>query len=363
MRRILIVTAFFFSTATLLAQGPAPSGMIAGKLTDKGMNGEPLPFANVIIKGSATGATTDMDGLFKIEDVSPGSYTLTISFIGYESREIHNVEVEAGKVTEVNTELGASAAALDEVVITTVSRKDSEVALLLEQKAALEIKESIGARQLAKMGVSNAATATSKISGVSTSEASGDLFVRGLGDRYLYTTMNGLPIPSDDVERKNIDLGLFSTGILQSVGISKTYSAESSADQASGTIDISSRELVGAREFGLGASIGINTNVAEKFDEFKVTVNREDVNLGFFDQSIPTENALNNQSWDPKENSFPVNRSYALTAGSKIGEQLRVLFTGSQSTDFGYNKGLFREYRSNNPVSYTHLTLPTKRIV
>src|SRR5690606_26044595 len=131
---------------------------------DKEMNGEPLPFANVIIKGSGTGATTDMDGLFKIEDVSPGSYTLTISFIGYESREIHNVEVEAGKVTKVNTELGASAAALDEVVITTVSRKDSEVALLLEQKAALEIKESIGVRQLAKMGVSNAATATSKIS-------------------------------------------------------------------------------------------------------------------------------------------------------------------------------------------------------
>ncbi|NJY61147.1 TonB-dependent receptor [Salinimicrobium sp. CDJ15-81-2] len=345
---IIITGIIFLNPAILEAQVPSPTGMIAGKLTDKEMNGEPLPFANVVIKGSATGTTTDGEGLFKIDNVKPGIYTLTISFIGYENREITNVEVEAGKVTEVNTQLGASAAALDEVVITTVSRKDSEVALLLEQKAALQIKESIGARQLAKMGVSDAATATSKISGVSISEASGDLFVRGLGDRYLYTTMNGLPVPSDDVERKNIDLALFSTGIIQSLGISKTYSAENSADQASGTIDITSRELTGAKELSLGASAGINTNVAGKFDGFKTSVNQKDVNFGFYNQEMSTENALNNQGWDPLENSFPVNRSYSITAGSKIGNKLRILVTGSQTTDFGYNKGLFREYRSNN---------------
>lgn len=346
---ITILTGILLlNPSILLAQGPSPVGMIAGKLTDKEMNGEPLPFANVVIKGSATGATTDMDGLYKIDDVKPGVYTLIISFIGYESREIQNVSVEPGKVTEVNTELGASAAALEEVVITTVSRKDSEVALLLEQKAALQIKESIGARQLAKMGISDAATATTKIAGVSGSEASGDLFVRGLGDRYLYTTMNGLPIPSDDVERKNIDLALFSTGIIQSLGISKTYSAENSADQASGTIDITSRELAGANEFSVGVSAGINSNVADKFDNFKVSVSQDEVNFGFYAQDMSTENALNNQGWDTKENFFPVNRSYSFTAGSKIGNKLRVLFTGSQDTDFGYNKGIFREYRSNN---------------
>ena len=71
------------------------------------------------------------------------------------------------------------------------------------------------------------------------------LVKRGLGDRYLYSTMNGLPIPSDDVERKNIDLGLFPTRVIQNVSISKAYSAISSADQASGNVDISSRELRG----------------------------------------------------------------------------------------------------------------------
>ena len=120
---------------------------------------------------------------------------MVFSFIGYETLEIPNVQVVVGKVTEINTDLGSSAATLDEVVIKTVSRRDSEVALLLEQKGAIDIKESIGAQELAKLGVSDAGTATTKISGVTSSEASGDIYVRGLGDRYLYTTMNGLPIP------------------------------------------------------------------------------------------------------------------------------------------------------------------------
>ncbi|NJW53024.1 TonB-dependent receptor [Salinimicrobium sp. CDJ15-91] len=336
-----------FSTLAIQAQNPE-TGTIAGKLVDKEMQGEPLPFANVLLKGSTKGATTDMDGLYSLDNLEPGIYTIVFSFLGYETLEVPNVEVVANKVTEVNSELGSSAASLDEVVINTVSRRDSEVALLLEQKRAIDIKESIGAKQLSKMGVSDVATATSKISGVTTSEASGDLFVRGLGDRYLYTTFNGLPVPSDDVERKNIDLGLFSTSVIQNVSISKTYSAENSADQASGTIDITSRELAGKKEFELGLDAGINTNVIGQFKSFKVSTNQKDVTAGFYSQKMSTESALNNQAWDPQINDFPVNRGYSLTAGTNIGGKARLLFTGSRDISFEYNEGTFREFRSNN---------------
>lgn len=173
-----------------------------------------------------------------------------------------------------------------------------------------------------------------------------------MGDRYLYTTLNGLPIPSDDVERKNIDLGLFSTSVIQNVGISKTYSAESSADQASGTINISSRELAGTDELELGVRAGINTNVLGQFDSFKVSPNQKDVALGFYNQDISTENAIRYQSWDPQINELPLNRRYSLTAGTKLGDNLRVLFTGSQSNSFEFNEGLFREFRSNNLCDY-----------
>ena len=325
----------------------ATTGAIGGKLSDKEMNGEPLPFANVLLKDSAKGTTSDYDGIYLLDKLEPGTYTVVFSFVGYETLEVPNVVVEAGKVTEVNTELGSSAAALDEVVITTVSRRDSEVALLIEQKNSVDIKESIGAQELAKLGVSDAATATTKISGVTSSEASGDIFVRGLGDRYLYTTMNGLPIPSDDVERKNIDLGLFPTRVIQNISISKNYSAENSADQASGSIDITSRELRGKSELDLGMRFGANTNAVGQFNNFKVSPNQQDVYFGFYDQNIPTEFALNNQSWDPQNAVFPINRRYALTAGKEFGD-LEVLFTASNSVDFEYNQGTFANYRNND---------------
>lgn len=123
-----------------------------------------------------------MEGLYEISGLEPGTYSVIISFIGYETLEVPNIIVETGKVTEVNIGLGASSVSLDEVVVTTTISRESEVALLLEQKKAIEIKESIGAQQLTKLAVSDAATATTKISGVTKNEGSGDVFIRGLGE-------------------------------------------------------------------------------------------------------------------------------------------------------------------------------------
>ena len=65
--------------------------------------------------------------------------------------------------------------------------------------------------------------------------------MRGLGDRYLSTTMNGLPIPSDNVDNKNINLSLFSTNIIENVGVSKTYTTSNYLDQASGNVNVETK--------------------------------------------------------------------------------------------------------------------------
>ncbi len=346
MKKFLLVTALLYIG---LVQGQEPTkGSIVGKLMDKEVQGESLPFANVIIQGTSTGTTSDINGLYSLVDLKPGNYSIVFSFIGYETLEVPNILVEAGKITEVNTGLGSSAASLSEVLIKTVARKDSEIALLLEQKGAIEIKESIGAQELAKLGVSDVAAATTKISGVSSSEASGDIFVRGLGDRYLYTTMNGLPIPSDDVERKNIDLELFPTRVIQNVSISKTYSAESSADQASGNIDVTSRRLSGSEELSIGIKAGVNTNAIRNGvgDNFKVSPNSDDITLGFYSKDLSPRETLTDQTWDPNKANFPVNTTYSISGGKRFGE-LDIFLSGSQSTDFEHRKGVFREFRSN----------------
>lgn len=345
MKTFLKLFFFFFAAVTVAQE----SGSIVGKLTDTDYNNEPLPFANVFIKGTTIGVTSDIDGLYAIENVEPGVYTVVFSFVGYKTVEISNVAVTANKVTNIDVPMGASAAALDEVVIKTTTRRVSEVALLLEQKKAIEIRESIGAEQLSKLGVSDAAGATTKISGISKTDGSGDVFVRGLGDRYLYTTLNGLPIPSDNIERKNINLNLFPTRLIESIDVSKTTSPNISADQASGNIDIKTKELSGNNLLSLSASASVNTNVISNgvFNNFKVSPNYQDVSFGFYQKSIPTNLAITEQSWNPEVVDFPINKSYSLSAGTKIGKSISVLFTGGQSEEFEYREGSFKQYRSN----------------
>ncbi|MBC73386.1 TonB-dependent receptor [Flagellimonas marinaquae] len=338
MKYFLLIFALL---ATSLSSAQQSTGSIVGKLTDQEYNNEPLAFANVVIKGTTIGTTSDFDGLYEISGIAPGTYILVYSYLGYETVEIPNVTVEAGKVTSVDVPMSAGQGmALDEVVVTTVARKDSETALLLDQKRAIEIKESIGAVELGNLGISDVKSAATKISGVTESEASGDVFVRGLGDRYLTTTFNGLPIPSDDIEKKNIDLGLFPTRVIQNVSISKTYSATTSADQASGNINIASRELSGTSELEVGVSIGANTNAIGDGSDgqgFKVTANYEDTSLGFYDTDIDIRDQITNQSWDASTVETPANMGVNISGGkSFFDNKFKVFGTLSNSKNHKY---------------------------
>ncbi|MEM1337720.1 MAG: outer membrane beta-barrel protein [Bacteroidota bacterium] len=349
MRFYLIILAVL-----ILGTGNAQetTGSIVGKLTDKEANNEPLPFGNVLIKGTTTGTTSDFDGLYEIAGLEPGTYTVVYSFLGYQTVEIPDVSVEAGKVTNVDVPMSAGGEfQLDEVVVTTVARKDSEIALLLDQKKAVTVVESIGAEQLGRLGVSDASAATTKISGVSKSEGSGQIYVRGLGDRYLTTTLNGLPIPSDNVDKKNIDLGLFPTRFIENVSISKTFSPNNSADQASGNINITSKNITSRSDFGISFSGGVNSNVAggDVFDNFKATAVNRDISLGIFSRPYQIDNmvqSLTRQTWNTQAVDVPLNYSFSFNAGGFLDEagKFRLLFAGGQSVDHEYREGLFREF-------------------
>ncbi len=344
MKKIVL----FFILFTVYFTQAQNTGSVVGKLTDKEYNNEPLAFANVLIKGTTKGTTSDFDGLYTFEALEAGSYSLIFSFVGYETQEIA-IQIADGKATEVNVQMSASAASLDEVVITTTTKRESETALLLEQKKAVVIKESIGAERLSKIGVSDAASATTKISGVTKSEGSGEIYIRGLGDRYLSTTMNGLPIPSDDVENKNINLNLFSTNIIENVGISKTYSTSSYADQTSGNVDVASKEY---SKKGLSISIGsgYNTNVIGLEGGFKRSIATEDVTLGFHKKQYALVDLITRQGWDPVDQKNTGNYNFSLSGGRKfeiLGKKLAVFVAGSHSKSYNYQEGVFRSYRSN----------------
>lgn len=345
----VIKKSILFLPLILSFIGLSQTGTIEGVVLDKEMNESPLPFANVIVKGSSTGTTTDFDGKFALANLSPGTYTLVFSFVGYETRSLENVVVEGGKFTQLSVSLGPGNNVLDEVIVQVVTSREREEALLLDRKNAVSIKESIGAAELTKLGVSDAADATTKISGINKSENSGDVFVRGLGDRYLYTTLNGLPIPSDDVENKNINLNLFSTRIIKNVSVSKTASASTSADQASGNINVTSKDLGNKDVFGVSFSTGANENVSSsnQFNNFVVSPNQDDVSFGFYSSNLSTKDALIQQTWNTAKEQTPINRSASISFGKKISEKINFLATVGQGTSFDYRDGEFRRFRSN----------------
>ena len=315
------------------------TGSVVGTLTDKEFNDEPLAFANVLIKGTTKGTTSDFDGVYKIENLEVGTHILEFSFVGYETQQI-SVSIIAGEVTELNVAMSASAASLDEVVITTTTKRESETALLLEQKKAVEIKQSIGAQELSRKGVSDAAGAVAKISGVSKQEGSSNVYVRGLGDRYLNSSMNGLSLPSNDVNKKNIDLNLFSSDVIQNVSISKAYAAQFYGDFAAGNVDITSKEHTGSFAVDVFSGTGFNTNAINK----NFVRSEGSGYFGYYGRYAHNPFAIIlSHGVDPVNVDTPVNLAYGASIGNSFnfnnGSKLSVFITGSFENSYEYRTG------------------------
>lgn len=340
MKKIIFITLLCF-TSLVFSQS---KGTVAGTVTDKELNNEPLPFANVFIKGTTIGGTTDIDGKYTMS-VPEGPQTIVFSFVGYQTIE-KQIVVKADETLTVNQLLGASeGVALDEVEIKASTSKDKASALLLEQKKATVIKESIGAEELATKGISDAAGAVAKISGVSKQEGSSNVYVRGLGDRYLNTTMNGLSLPSNDVAKKNIDLNLFPSDIIQNVSISKAYSSTFYGDFAAGNIDISSKEYKGNGFVEINLGSGVNTRaIGEDFKKSEGTGN-----FGYYNRFKHNPFAVVlSHGVDPVNAGSPINNSIGINAGKSFdfedGSRLSLFGTASFSRDFEYREGPLVDY-------------------
>jgi len=343
MRQKFTLTILLFFAIVI---GYAQNGTIVGKVQDKETNNDPLPFANITIKGTSKGTTSDLDGLYQIPEVAPGTYTLVFSFVGYETREIEGVVVNPGQITNVDVILAVNAAALDAIVITATTRKVSEAATLLEQKKSKDIKQIIGAEELARKGVGDAAGAVTKISGVSKQEGSSNVYVRGLGDRYLNTTFNGLPLPSNDIEKKNIELSLFATDVIENVSISKAYSGKQYGDFAAGNININSKDYKGDGFLEVFVGSGVNENaIGEDFVISEGT--------GYFgDYARHNQNPFAivlSHGLDPEDVNTPINANFGISGGKSFSfeDGSRLSFFGTLSFENGY------EYRRGEATDFT----------
>src|SRR5690606_4620461 len=156
-------------------------------------------------------------------------HILVFSYVGYQTLR-DTITVKAGNNINLNVAMASDAQMLDDVVIVGEVRKDTESALLRKQMNSAVITQSIGSQEMGRKGISNAAVALTIVTGIAKQEGTSGVFVRGLGDRYNNTLLNGLPLPSNEPTSKNISLDLFGTDVIQSIGISKIYTADNYGD-------------------------------------------------------------------------------------------------------------------------------------
>ena len=321
----------------------AQNGKIKGLVTDEKTN-EPLVGATVMLEGTTIGAITDFDGLYNITNIAPGTYTIRCSFISYETKLIGNITVSPGKELEYNFKLGESTVEIGGVEVVAKANRESESMLLVEQKNAVLAKQSIGAQEISRKGASDAEAAVTKVSGISKQEGVKNIFVRGLGDRFNSTTLNGFPVPSEDPEYKNISLDFFASDIIKTIGVDKVFNAGSSGDVGGAEIDISSKELIGEGEFNVNVSAKANTRSLT--ENFLVPDGVNVLGFGQNTESPTTEESYDfKNSLDPSSQSFQLGKDVGLSGGKRFNinnNPFSFYVIGNYSNEFSYTDGLTR---------------------
>lgn len=233
----------------LLISGSLKGQTVFGKVTDE--TNSPLPFVTVTLKGESVGTTTNLDGEYTI-DLKHEVDTLMFSFIGYDNIQ----KVSNGG--ELNIIMGMKTEVIDVAEVVTRVNRNNETILLLDKKQEMDVESSVGSAELSKKGISNAQDGLKKVGGVTFD--SDRINVRGLDDRYNQVTLNGLPLPSNNADRKNIDLSLLPTVLLDNIKVKKTYSTDQWSNLGGAQINIGSSDIRDISRVSFGYTFNSQTN-------------------------------------------------------------------------------------------------------
>ena len=234
-KRILFL-GFVLLTVAFSAQ--AQKGFVRGKITD-GENGEGMFGATIVVKGTSNGTTSDFDGNYSLP-LEAGTYTLVYSFVSYTTQEVTEVKVVGEEVTTINITLSTNDTMLGDVVVTAERLRDDETAMLSMKNKAINSIDGISSTAFKKIGDSDLSSAMKRVTGVSV-QGGKYVYVRGLGDRYSKTTLNGMAIPGLDPDRNDVQIDLFPTSILENVVVYKTFSPNLAGDFTGGLINVETK--------------------------------------------------------------------------------------------------------------------------
>ncbi len=353
----LIVSAFFFVTIALAQT----KGTLTGIITDKESNNAPLPFANIFAKETKSSTTSNEIGKYVIE-LLPGTYVIQISSVGYESFE-KTVTINSGEITTLNCSLGSGNYTLKDVVVKATTNREKETAILLDQKNAVVIKQSIGAQEMSRKGVSDVEEGLTKISGITKVDGRG-LFIRGLEDRYNNLLINDLQSPSNSPFKKIIPLDLFPTDVVGVLNVYKTFNPNISGDFAGATVNIETPQPKNITKLNIGFGYTTNNNLRDFLLSYDANSTKGRLGAIGDGRAIPNafgsvpngtklspsqyEDAYGKNNWDVASNNSPLNSSIGFLHSQKFKLEKERNFSYIMSFNFDnnyvYNEGVDRTF-------------------
>ncbi|MGD2044639.1 MAG: TonB-dependent receptor [Gemmatimonadota bacterium] len=324
-RRLLVLALVAIAAPMQALQAQeGETGRVIGRVLDA-ESAKPLSTVQVYIDDGSIGTLSDLNGRFVIDRVPSGRVSVTAQIIGYGTKTITDLDVEPGQAVNVDITLETSAVELDAVVVTAERERSSQVFLLDERRTSTAMVEAVGAVEISRRPDSDAADVAQRMTGVTVTDGK-YVFVRGLGERYSQTTLNGSSLPSPEPEREVVPLDLFPSGFLESLETQKSYTADLPADFSGGSVKIETKDFPNRLTVRLGVSSSFNTS-SQFHDGFLNYVGGKRDFLGFDDGTRDQPDVVTQLMGDPSSGQrLPADANQRIAIGQAF-QQLGQGFT------------------------------------
>jgi len=256
---VSVVVGLMFSSAALSAQ---ETGRIVGRVVEA-EQGSPVAGAQLEVAGTTLTAVSALDGRYAFQEVPAGPVSIRVRMIGFAPKVVTGVVVRAGATIAQDIALAASAVQLAEISVSAEAERGTVNRALDEQRNANNIISAVTSEQIQKSPDSDAGQAVQRVSGVTVQDGK-YVFVRGLGERYTTTSLNGARVPSPEPERKVVPLDLFPAALLEGITTSKTFTPDQPGDFSGASVNLKTREFPAGRVINFSLSAGLNTAASGK---------------------------------------------------------------------------------------------------
>jgi len=246
------MVALGVSAEAIAQAGGTGRGTLIGIIHDGTVN-EPLAFASVGIPNLNAGATTELDGSYRLPNLPGGIHEVQISYLGYETLTL-TVNIEPGKETRLDTTLLQGGVTIEEVVVTT--QAIGQRAAIMQQISSNTIVNVVSKERLQELPDQNAAESVGRLAGVSIQRDGGEgqrVVVRGMSPRFSNITVNGVRIPSTDAQDRSVDLSMISPDMLSGIELFKALRPDMDGDAIGGAVNFTARTA--PRDFELDARV------------------------------------------------------------------------------------------------------------